>query len=192
MLGSTGSTLVVGGLGGGGDVALALMLARAMGVGDEDIAVASFLNCSAARSRLRALAVEGSLIRIPPNSLADTRVFEDKLHLAVPGLRGRVYAICTRDPWSHMVQGLTRLLRDHRPGCMIHTDIGGDGAVLGYESSLGSYKTDTIAKALLAEAAEHGVGSLVAVACLGCEGGGELDETWLAASVLYAMRRERS
>lgn len=182
--------LVIGGLGGGGDVALSLMLARAMGVEDEDLVVASFLNCSVARGRLRDLAVEGSLIRVTTGYFMDRRVFEDKLSLVAPGLEGRVYGVCTRDPWESMVRGLKRLIRDYEPTCMLHSDIGGDALLLGYEDRLGSYKTDTVARALLAEAVEWRVKSIIAIGCLGCEGGGaELDMEWLAADVAYTAEQ---
>ena len=190
VLGSSRAKVIIGGLGGGGDVALALILARAMGLRDEDIVVASFFNCSVTRGRLRSLAVEGSLIRIPPGYFPDKRVFEDKLPLVAPGLRGRVYGICTRDPWGTMLQGLQSLIQRYRPSCLLHTDNGGDGIVLGYEDRLGTFKTDTVAKALLAEASENGPRSIIAAGCVGCEGGGtELDEAWLAAGLYYAMRR---
>ncbi len=187
---AAGTRVIIGGLGGGGDVALALILARAMGLRDEDIVVVSFFNCSAAQGGLRRLAVKGSLIRIPPGSFPDRRVFEDKLHLVAPGLRGRIYGVCTMDPWSKMLQGLLHIIEEHRPSCMLHADNGGDGIVLGYEERLGTYKTDTVAKALLAEAAEQqGVKSITAIGCLGCEGGGtELDEAWLAANLHYNAR----
>jgi len=160
-----------------------------MGLRDEDIVVASFFNCSVTKGRLRGLAVEGSLIRIPPGYFPDRRVFEDKLPLVAPGLQGRVYGICTRDSWDTMLKGLQALLRRYQPSCMLHADNGGDGIVLGYEDRLGSYKTDTVAKALLAEAAENGPRSITAAGCVGCEGGGtELDEDWLAADLYYAMR----
>ncbi len=47
--------VVIGGLGGGGDVGLALMIAWSMGLWENDIVVASFLNCSAGENRLRGL-----------------------------------------------------------------------------------------------------------------------------------------
>ena len=166
------------------------MLARAMGLGDDDLVVTSFLNCSVGRGRLGDLVVEGSLIRVPAGYFADKRVFEDKLPLVAPGLEGRVYGVCTRDPWESMVRGLRWLVGEYGPACMLHSDIGGDALLLGYEEGLGSYKTDTIARALLAEAAGWGVRSLIAIGCLGCEGGGaELDVHWLAADLAYAAER---
>ena len=182
------SPLVVGGLGGGGDVGLALMMAHSMGVGVDRLVVASFLNCSVREGRLRDLAVEGSLIEVPQGYFASGRVFEDKLARVLPGLEGRVYAICTRDSWGEMVRGLGYLLDSHGPRCMLHADVGGDGVLLGYESRLGgSYETDAVARALLAWASERrGVRSLVASGCVGCEGGAaELDEAELAADLLH-------
>ncbi len=186
-----GPVVVIGGLGGGGDVGLALLLAQAMGLKPRETIVASFLRCSVKRDRLTSLSIEGSLIKVPPGYFADKRMFEDKIHLVEPGLAGRVYAICTEDPWSMTARGLSRLLEVYRPRCMIHTDLGGDGVLLGYEESLGSYTTDTVARALLYWAArEHGAKTLIAAGCVGCEGGGtELDDEWLAASLLYADRR---
>ncbi len=156
------------------------------------VVVASFHNCTVTRGRLGDIAVEGSLIQIPKGYFPDKRVFEDKLPLIYPGLEGRIYAVCTRDPWREMVDGLRFLIETYRPKCMLHTDLDGDGVLSGYEDSLGSYKTDTVARALLAQAAGRAsVKSITAVGCTGCEGGGgELSSEWLAATLLYAEKQE--
>ncbi len=182
-----GITRLLGGLGGGGDVGLALILAQALGLKPEEMVIASFIRCSVDKDKLKDLRVKGSLIKVPPSYFAERRMFEDKLHLVEPRLGDRVYVICTRDQWSMMTMGLTHLLDKYKPKCMINTDLGGDGVLLGYEENLGSFTTDTVAKALLYWAArEHGVRTLIASGCVGCEGGGrELSEEWLAASLLY-------
>ena len=89
------------------------------------------------------------------------------------------------------MDGLRFLIETYRPKRMLHTDLGGDGVVTGYEDSLGSYKTDTVARALLPEAAgQAGVNSITAVGCTGCEGGGgELSGEWFAATLLFAEKQ---
>ena len=188
---STSKYIIIGGLGGGGDVGLAFLLARTVGVPLDRIVVASFHKCTVNRSRLEGIAVRGALIRIPKGYFPDKRVFEDKLPLIYPELEGRIYAVCTRDTWREMMEGLTHLIDTYKPSCMLHTDLGGDGLVTGYEDSLGSYKTDTMARSLLAHTAGHtGVRSILAVGCTGCEGGGgELSDEWLAATLLYAEKQ---
>ena len=178
---------LVGGLGGGGDVALALMLIRAAGISMEEVTVLSFLDCSLRRDRLADLAVEGSLIEIPPGSFGSERVFEDKLALEVPELNGRIYGICTRDRWEQMARGLEALVEVRRPRCTLHADLGGDGLVLGYEEGLGSFETDAVARALIYYISkELGVRSIVASGAVGAEGGGgELDPEWMAADIAF-------
>ncbi len=180
-------TVVLGGLGGGGDVGLALMLARLAGIDLGRVVVASFLKCSVERDRLGRLRVEGALIEIPEGFFAERRHFEDKLPRLFPELRGRVYGICVFSPWRDVEAAIDYLLDEYRPGCSLHTDLGGDAALQGYEEKLGSYDTDALAKAALAWASEErGLNSIIAVGCPGCEGGGEwLDQAELAATLLY-------
>ncbi len=179
--------VALGGLGGGGDVGLALMLAASTGLSLEDIVVLSFLNCSASSSYVERIRVEGSLIEIPQNYFWSRRVFEDKIPLVFPSLAGRIYAVCTRDSWPSLVAGIEYLVELYKPRCIIGADIGGDALVLGYEPSMGSYKTDSIARALLAHIAEKGLAkTVVATAAISAEGGGgELDTGWVATSLLY-------
>ena len=117
-------------------------------------------------------------------------MFEDKLPLIYPGLEGRIYAVCTRDTWRETMEGLMHLIDTYKPSCMLHADLGGDGLVTGYEETLGSYKTDTTARSLLAHTANHsGARRILAAGCTGCEGGGdELSDEWLAATLLYAEK----
>ncbi len=183
-------SIVIGGLGGGGDVVLALMLAYHLGLDPGDLVVVSFNRCKVRRDRLEDLRVHGSLIRVPPGYFPSRRVFEDKLHLVEPALSGNVYVSCTRDPFQDVVEGLAWVIQRFRPRAMIHADLGGDGIVLGYEESLGSYKTDTVARAALAVVStRYNVRSYLAEACVGCEGGGgELDHRELAGNLEYAAR----
>ena len=187
---NTDTYIIIGGLGGGGDIGLAILLARSAGLPLNRVVVVSFHKCTITRGRLRDIAVRGAVIRIPKGYFPDNRVFEDKLPFIYPGLEGRIYAVCTRDTWREMMEGLMYLIDTYKPSCMLHTDLGGDGLVTGYEETLGSYKTDTVARALLAEAADLvGVKSITAVGCTGCEGGGdELSDEWLAATLIYAEK----
>ena len=182
--------LVVGGLGGGGDVALAIMMVKAAGINLGDVPILSFRGCSIRRGRLKDLVVEGALIEVPSTRggsyFASRRVFEDKLHLMGVSTKG-VYVICTKESWEDMVEGLNWIMKSYRPSCLVHTDIGGDAIVLGYEERLGSFKADTVARALLAHASKrYGVRSLIASAAVGAEGGGEeLSLEWLAADLEF-------
>jgi hypothetical protein len=176
-----------GGLGGGGDVGLALALLDAAGVGFEEAVIASFMKCNVNSDRLGDLALGGSLIRIPTGYFPSRRVFEDKIPLVESSLEGRVYGLCVKHDWRTLVRGVEELVKRLPVRSMLSADIGGDGLVLGYESSLGSYAVDTVARALLAYASrELGVPAAVATAAVGAEGGGrELDHGWLAATLLY-------
>ncbi len=181
--------LIVGGLGGGGDVVLALMMVKAAGIDFSDISVLSFRGCSIRGDRIKDLVVEGALIEVSPQKgviFASRRVFEDKIHLTGITPRG-VYMICTKESWGDMVKGLRRVIEDHKPSCLFHTDVGGDSIVLGYEERLGSFKADTVARALLAHASRsYGVKSFIASAAVGAEGGGdELSLEWLAATLEF-------
>ncbi len=171
--------VVVGGLGGGGDVGLAAILASMLrGV---RVVYASFSGCHPERYRGRRVA--GSLVE--PGEY-HPRDFEWALSRAFPG--AEVYRLCVAGGFEGVMEGLRWLDRRYSPKCTIHADIGGDGLLTGYESSLGSYRIDSIARAALAEASERlGWKSLVAVGGLGLEGGRrrELDLGELVAGLLY-------
>ncbi|MCE4617709.1 MAG: DUF1152 domain-containing protein, partial [Desulfurococcales archaeon] len=184
--------IVIGGLGGGGDVVLALTLAQTAGIEPHNTIITSFLRCSIQRDRLKDLAVKGALIKLPPGYFKyNKRIFEDKISLLDPRYKGRTYAICTREPWKNMEAAIDYIMTIHKPKVLLHTDLGGDGVILGYEPELGSYKTDIIARALLAHTArKHNVKTLIAAGCVGCEGGGvEISQEWLAATLAYLKAR---
>ncbi|MCE4629831.1 MAG: DUF1152 domain-containing protein [Desulfurococcales archaeon] len=180
--------IVVGGLGGGGDVILALMILKAYNVNLGNIVVVSFNKCRIGKERLHDIQVDGALVRVPPNYFPSRRIFEDKLYLIEPGLANHTYIVCTRDSFNDVVKGLEWIIERYNPRFMLHSDIGGDSLIMGYEHRLGSYLTDTIARAVLTIIArKYGVRSYLAVACVGCEGGGgELDPHELAANLKYA------
>lgn len=179
-------TLVVGGLGGGGDVGLVAILVEDLGLQDRVSAVASFAKCSPGDRGIPGRRVTGALIEVGPWPSLGRRVFEDKL-LRVAWWARRAYLICTRGPWSGVTEALEWIITEYSPDSVLHTDLGGDGLLLGYEGSLGSYKTDAVARAALAWASrEHGTKSLIAVGGVGSEGGGgELDPLDVAATLEY-------
>ncbi len=108
------------------------------------------------------------------------------LSRAFPG--AEVYRLCVAEGFEGVLEGLRWLDRRYSSECTVHADIGGDGLLTEYESSLGDYGIDAVARAALAEASEElGWRSLVAVGGLGLEGGRrrELNLGELAADLLY-------
>lgn len=182
--------VVVGGLGGGGDVGLAAVLVEDAGLQGRVEAVASFARCSARVAPPGLKRVRGALYAVAPEADLGRRVFEDKLRSVAAWAR-RVYIICAEDPWDDIVEALEWLATNHRVSCTLHADIGGDGLLTGYERMLGSYKVDTVARAALAYAAERlGWRAVIAVGAAGGEGGGvEIDHAELA--VTLALLEER-
>jgi len=182
--------IIVGGLGGGGDIILALMVLKAYSIDLENVVVVSFNKCRTKRG-LHDIRVKGALVRVPPSYFSSRRVFEDKLYLLEPRLANKTYIVCARDSFNNVVEGLEWIIENYRPEVLLHSDIGGDSLIIGYEKKLGSYKTDTIARASLALIAKkYKVKSYLAVSCVGCEGGGgELDHYELAANLEYAANK---
>jgi len=163
--------MLLGGLGGGGDVGLSLILADSLNLWSHVKAVVSFHSCRGVRPRER---LAGALYRVEPWSVASRRFFEDKLRAAGVALEN-VYIICAREPWHELVRAAEWLVERLEPGCWLASDIGGDGLLLGYETGLGSYRTDTAARAVLAWAAEtHDLQAMLAVAAAGAEAGGAI------------------
>ena len=176
--------IIVGGLGGGGDIGLAAVIVEDSGLADSVAAVLSFARCDSRRVPDGLERVEGALYRVIPDAYLGRRFFEDKLYRITAWAR-RVYVVCALDEWGNIVRGLDWVAENSHVSCMLHTDIGGDGLLTGYEQGLGSYKVDTVAKAALAHAAEeHGWRSYVAVGAAGGEGGGgEISVEDLAATL---------
>jgi len=110
--------------------------------------VYSPLTCIAGGSRGVGVRVRGALARIDCNADLGRRVFEDKLCRLADWAR-EAYLLCVEEPWSRIVEGLEWAIEKLGPKCIVSTDIGGDGVLLGYESMLGSYTTDAIARARL-------------------------------------------
>ncbi len=175
--------VVIGGLGGGGDIGLALILAYGLFRGGFDVYIVSFVRCSA--KRFYGERIYGSLLKIKGDRDYGYRFFEDKLNrLGVP--EERVYVVCIEDPIGEVFKAMDWIAGNIRPVCMLHTDLGGDGLVLGYEEKLGSYSTDTVARAALAYISkEWGIPTRIGIGGLGAEGGGELNMWELVADLLY-------
>ncbi len=182
--------VVVGGLGGGGDVGLASIIVEALGLGDRVAAVASFHRCWAGGSRGVGARVRGALVRITGGVDLGRRVFEDKLQ-GIAGWAGEVYLVCLMEPWRSIAEAMEWLATRLEPDCILAADIGGDGLLLGYEKRLGTYIEDAVARAALAWASEqYGVESIVAVGGIGAEGGGgELLLPDLYATVKYLEQK---
>ncbi len=176
--------LIVGGLGGGGDVGLAAVAVSAFNVEEHVSAVVSFASCSGSSGLGEHVA--GSLVKVKAWPSLGRRFFEDKLARIAWWAR-EVFIACVRAPWESLVEGLSWVYDVFKPSCMVGFDIGGDSLLLGYEDSLGSYKTDTVARAALAWLSErYNVRALIGVGGAGAEGGGgEISLVDLAAVLEY-------
>ncbi len=173
-------TVILGGLGGGGDVGLAVILSHALR-NNARVVFASFAGCSP--EKYLGERVAGSLF-IPRKY--HPRDFEWALKTLNPTLP--VYRICIKTSGQEVLEGLEWLAREYSPACTLHCDIGGDGLLTGFEEKLGSYVIDTAARAILAEASRiHGWRSILAVGGLQLEGGRQriLSLHDLAADLLY-------
>lgn len=175
--------VIVGGVGGGGDVGLALLIALDALRGAEAV-IASFQRCSS--KTIKAERITGALVRPLPHVDYGPRTFEDKL-LRLGIRREKVHIICTRDLYSEIVEGLEHVVQEHAPDAILYTDIGGDALLLGYESRLGSYVTDTVARAAIAEVAKrYSTRAVLGIGAIGAEGGGGyLSMSELTADILY-------
>ncbi|UXD22238.1 hypothetical protein IPA_02805 [Ignicoccus pacificus DSM 13166] len=155
--------VIIGGIGGGGDIGLALVLKDYLNL--IPASVLSFLNCPSKK-----LPVPGKKaykgLWIP--SVEHPRLFEAKLNVMEPNLS--VFAICTREHWNVVKRGLDYFMKLFDPKITLHTDLGGDAIVLGYESNFGSYKTDALGRAALHYlSTEYGVRVYLAVGNVGAE-----------------------
>lgn len=113
--------IIVGGLGGGGDVGLALIVAFSLGL--RGFVVASFSKCRSAS--IEAKRIHGALVRPHPGRLGK-RFFEDKLD-ALGVDPGRVYVICTRDSFPSVVDALEWVVEEYSPVAGFFADIGETG-----------------------------------------------------------------
>ncbi len=181
--------IILGGLGGGGDVGLALILAEHSQLWNRLGAVVSFARCKPLRRWVFGERVSRALIRVAQGSVPSRRFFEDKIGDIVGDVP--VYIVCREADVEGIAEGLLWAVREHGVDCTLHTDLGGNSLVLGYEDRLGSYTTDTLARAALYLVSRRtGLRSIVAAGLLGGEGGGgELSLLWLAATL--ALLRER-
>ncbi len=175
--------LVVGGLGGGGDVGLAAILVESWRIQREVAAVVSFARCRTGKRGV-GKRVAGALVRVEPGDNLGPRVFEDKL-ARIAEWAHNTFLLCTEDPWSNIMQGVKWVVQNIEPTCFIHTDIGGDSLLLGYETMLGSYTVDTVARATLTTLAkQYSIPTYIAAGGIGAEGGGvELNPIELATTL---------
>ena len=178
--------VVIGGLGGGGDVGLALILAHELFRVGFRTYVVSFIPYSV--KGFGGERVSGALVRPVRGRNYGYRVFEDKLYrLGVP--EDSVYVVCVEEPIEEVLEAMDWVARVLRPACTLHTDLGGDGLVLGYEKKLGSYDTDAVARAALAYLARRwGIPARVGIGGLGAEGGGREINVWELVADLHYLR----
>ncbi len=177
---------VIGGLGGGGDVGLALILAHELFRIGFRVYVVSFVPYRV--KDFGGERVSGALVKPVRGRNYGYRVFEDKLYkLGVP--EDSVYVVCADDSYESVLEAMDWVARVLRPACTLHTDLGGDGLVLGYEEKLGSYATDAVARAALAYLARRwGIPARIGVGGLGAEGGGKEINVWELVADLYYLK----
>ncbi len=178
--------VVIGGLGGGGDVGLALILAHELFRAGYRVYVVSFVPYRV--KDFGGERVSGALVRPVRVRNYGYRVFEDKLYkIGVP--EDSVYVVCADDIYENVLEAMDWVARVLRPACTLHTDLGGDGLVLGYEEKLGSYATDTVARAALAYLERRwGIAARIGVGGLGAEGGGKEINMWELVADLYYLK----
>jgi len=177
--------VIVGGLGGGGDVGGALVLAthlKKMGINP---VIASFVRCSL-KTVLNVEYIAGALVKVLPHSRRLRGRFFEPL---VVRQGYEVYAICVEEEREKIMEGIKHLVNTKGARVWIATDLGGDSLLKGDEPHLGSYTTDMLAEASLASASDQlSIKTYLAVGALGMEGGGEMDQANLASRLLELER----
>ena len=170
---------LLGGLGGGGDIGLIIVLETLLM--DVEPVYVSFAGCKPQKYAGRRVA--GSLFE--PIAY-HPRDFEWSLKKLMP--EARVYRVCVKSDRGEVEEALEWLDDHYSPHCTLHADIGGDGILTGFEEGLGSYITDTLARAsLLWATKKFGWKSYLAIGGLQLEGGKRrvLDLDELVADLLY-------
>ena len=173
-------SIILSGLGGGGDVGGSVPLVlRLRELGALPI-ISSFINCSV-DSIVDGEHISGAFVKIYPHSYSGGRFFEPY----VAALGFETYVICVKERKMAVVEGARWLIEAKEPVSWIAVDLGGDSLVKGSEPLLGSYTTDILATAALAEASRlSDIRAYLAVGALGLEGGGmELDPGYLALRI---------
>jgi len=177
--------VIVGGLGGGGDVGGALVLAMQLKRMGFEPVIASFVRCSL-KTVLNVEPVAGALVKVLPYSRRLKGRFFEPL---VARLGYETYAICVEEEREKVLEGIEHLVKSKGVKAWIATDLGGDGLLKGDEPHLGSYTTDMLAEASLTEASNKlSIKAYLAVGALGMEGGGEMDPNHLASRLLELER----
>ncbi len=157
--------VVIGGIGGGGDAGLSLIIKEALNLKVDY--VLSFLNCPSKRLPSIGERAYKGLWRVTVDD--HPRLFEGKIRYVDPEIE-KAYAVCTRESWPPIEKGLRWLMGREPFDLSFHADLGGDALIMGYEENLGSYKTDTLGKAALSWLAkEYGVKTILGVGNAGAE-----------------------
>lgn len=182
--------IVVGGLGGGGDVVAALsLLALHPELVGKDYSIISFLPCSTSWHGSPGERIRGALV-VFKKPLPNRRVFEDKLD---PVLLGRlvgkgpqhVYGFCVSSGSDDIEDALEYMAGLGIDG-MVFADLGGDGLLLGYESNWGTYLEDTLARHIIYSfSRKTGIKSYIAVGLIGGEYGGVIPVWELVADLVW-------
>lgn len=172
--------IVVGGLGGGGDVlgavTLAIHLDKLMKIKP---LIVSFYRCSS-RDIVDGKQIADTIIEVHEDTSGSFRYFDP----LIARLGYKVYTICLKNDKETVINDLRYFAKKQNISKWIAVDLGGDSLVNGDEPELASYVTDTLGIASLSILDEESLlKSYLAVGVLGLEGGGVLDKCFLARNL---------
>ena len=178
-------TILVGGLGGGGDSGGALPIALQLNKLGFEVVIASFVGARE-KDIHRARKVTSALLEITPSSSSPSvRFFEP----AVASLGYKTYCICLRESRNAVMEAMKWLINRYKPKATIHVDMGGDSLLFGDEPYLGSWEEDMLALSIIAKIKKKGlVKTYLAVDVLGGEEGGKIPQQYLAENLVTLMR----
>ncbi len=176
-------TVIVGGLGGGGDGGGALPIALELGRLGVRTVFVSFVNLRQG-DVINAEQVKWGLLKINPGSYTYKRFFEPR----IASMGYETYCLCLREPRKALVEAYSWLAERFNAKVSIHVDLGGDSLVFGDEPRMGTWRADMKALSVIAEMGKRGiVRPHLAVGVLGGEGGGEISQNHLAENVLRLL-----
>ena len=178
-------TVLIGGLGGGGDSGGALPIALELNKLGIRTIFAGFVNAKQ-RDIRGAERITEALLRVTPDSSTRRVRFFDPI---ISSMGYETYCICSREHRKAAVEALEWLIKTYKVKALIYVDLGGDSLVFGDEPRMGSWRADTRALSVLAEIGRKGLAkTYLAVGVLGGEGGGSISQNHLAENVMNLLR----
>ena len=180
-------TVVVGGLGGGGDGGGALPIALELERLGAKVVFVSFVNVKQEDVK-NAKQIAQGLLKVGPDSYTmRKRFFEPK----IASMGYETYCLCLKEPRKTLVKAYERLIEELNAKTLIYVDLGGDSLVFGDEPNMGTWRADTKALSVIAEMGKKGlVRPYLAVGVLGGEGGGTISQNHLAENLLKLLEEK--